>query len=1096
GTMQLPRDAAPMPGEAAPLMATVMPNTAAPLPNVAPPAMPQEGRYTPVSEIARGGMGRVVEATDTVLGRTVAVKEALSLDPETIRRFQRETRITARLEHPSIVPVHDAGIAENGTPFYVMRKVSGKPLEDLVARADRLDKRLALVPHVVAAAQAIAHAHARGIVHRDIKPSNILVGDLGETIVIDWGLAKGIDEAEDERIIQRVIEHDDSLKTRAGVVFGTPGFMAPEQLRGKPVDERCDVYALGATLYHLLARRPPHHHKNASDMMRAAVEGPPRPLAEIVEGVPPELTTIIDKALAHDATVRYQNAGALAEDLQRFLTGQLVASHYYTPRERLLRFLRKYRAAVGVSIAALLTLGLVATVLIVRIVDERDRADEQARKATRLQRVAEEEKDKVVKGSRQLLLANARHLATTDPTRAAALVRPLLSSELWREARDVIAAARANGIAFSLPASPHTLSLELSRDGERALAAGDDGIVRIYDLAKRENRVVADTKGAVMARFADGERKIVLFQGNRLTILDTASHATREVTTSTPIAHLEVAGPIAYWADPASAMWKLDLAGGPPARVDVGEGVRFVSPSPDGRWLALAGAQHLLLIDRSHPSQPPQNLTQGVTKSLNWAGDSGHLVVLIDDEILDVMMEPSPTIFNRITVGARFSVAYSDGRIFSAGPTGVGQVTKDATKIRAPGPEHTLGVYEGRERVVISAKPQGAIVVLSDNGDHTLVCPAQISSVATSARGPWIVAATDEHLLVWDLDAIEPRSIGKQQPSSAKFVTGDQLIATYEDRPAEWLDLDTDKTLQLGDMQGIVAAATAPDGALSVVIDLTRRAWLVAGLGQPQAIEGEISAAVFIDNARLVLAGEGGLRLEDQQHHTKLALVAHGPAARRLVASAEDGGWVAAAFEDGLLWRKHLADGATTQLQLPATPAAHIVMAPDGDVIVGVGGELRAWRSDGKVDVLASGIKPIIAVTLVEPSVALAVTEEFAAYQISLRHETLAPPQPIGHSTSFATALPLAAGLSAIGGVEVYDPLAHWTWPLAIPQKGQAPYSFVDVSPDGRRVLAMTAASLLVWTLDLPPTAEATTKWLDKLTNATADSPTEPLGWR
>ena len=140
--------------------------------------------------------------------------------------------------------------------------------------------------------------------HRDIKPSNILVGELGETMLIDWGLAKALGEPERARAprtLAPVYEDDsDIVKTRAGVVFGTPGFMAPEQLRGKPPDERCDVYALGATLYHLLARRPPHYSKNAADMMRAAVDRPAAPLRELVPGVPPELATIVDKALAFD----------------------------------------------------------------------------------------------------------------------------------------------------------------------------------------------------------------------------------------------------------------------------------------------------------------------------------------------------------------------------------------------------------------------------------------------------------------------------------------------------------------------------------------------------------------------------------------------------------------------------------------------------------------------------------------------------------------------------------------------------------------------------------------------------------------------------
>src|SRR3569623_197212 len=297
--MQLPAGVAPD-SAAAPVMATLLPSTGEQLPGVAPPAMPQDWRYAEGREIARGGMGRVVEATDTVLGRTVALKEALSHDPEALRRFQRETRITARLEHPSIVPVHDAGFSPTGAPFYEMRKIGGRPLEALVGARGRLEERLALVPHI------------------------------------------------------------------------------------------------GAALYHLLARKPPHHNKDPDQMMRIAVNGPPQPLHEIVPGVPAELETIIDKALAHDPAKRYQNAGELAEELQRFLTGRLVAAHHYTAKEKLLRFVRRNRALVTVSAGAALAMIVGGAIAIKRVVDERDRADDQAHVAREQQRIAEAEKQKVI----------------------------------------------------------------------------------------------------------------------------------------------------------------------------------------------------------------------------------------------------------------------------------------------------------------------------------------------------------------------------------------------------------------------------------------------------------------------------------------------------------------------------------------------------------------------------------------------------------------------------------------------------------------------------------------------------------------------------
>jgi hypothetical protein len=165
-------------------------------------------------------------------------------------------------------------------------------------------------------------------------------------------------------------------------------------------------------------------------------------------------------------------------------------------------------------------------------------------------------------------------------------------------------------------------------------------------------------------------------------------------------------------------------------------------------------------------------------------------------------------------------------------------------------------------------------------------------------------------------------------------------------------------------------------------------------------------------------------------------------------------------------------------------------------VLLGIGGEMRAWRTDGKLDVLLGNIKPIKNVSFIAPTTALAITEDATAYQVDTRSHEVAASQIVGRATSHADSGGLVAGLSALGGVDVYDPIARWSWPLVTPQKGQPPFSFVNISPDSRRVLAMTSQTLLVWTLDLPATPEATVKWLDRLTNATAEGPSEPLGWR
>src|SRR5271169_2308250 len=168
-----------------------------------PGPRPSGDRYELGRERARGGLGRVMEAEDRQLRRTVAVKELIHRDAPSEARFVREAFITARLEHPSIVPVYDAATSPEGAPFYVMKLVSGRTLEDLVAACKAAGERLALLPNVIAVADAIAYAHSQGVLHRDIKGSNVIVGEFGETIVIDWGLAKRIDDVDERAVTPR-----------------------------------------------------------------------------------------------------------------------------------------------------------------------------------------------------------------------------------------------------------------------------------------------------------------------------------------------------------------------------------------------------------------------------------------------------------------------------------------------------------------------------------------------------------------------------------------------------------------------------------------------------------------------------------------------------------------------------------------------------------------------------------------------------------------------------------------------------------------------------------------------------------------------------
>jgi len=229
------------------------------------------------AELARGGMGRILRARDRRLGRAVAIKELLVDTPERRARFEREARITARLQHPSIVGILEAGRWPSGEAFYAMKLVSGRALDHVIGERDTLDPRLALVPTVLAAADALAYAHAEDVIHRDLKPANVLVGDYGETVVIDWGLAKDLrDDRDDAPAAGPFRSAAEPGRTVAGSIMGTAGVHAARaSARRREVDARADVYALGATLYHVLAGSAPYSGATTDEVLELVVAGPP-----------------------------------------------------------------------------------------------------------------------------------------------------------------------------------------------------------------------------------------------------------------------------------------------------------------------------------------------------------------------------------------------------------------------------------------------------------------------------------------------------------------------------------------------------------------------------------------------------------------------------------------------------------------------------------------------------------------------------------------------------------------------------------------------------------------------------------------------------
>lgn len=335
---------------------------------------PAQGeQFTIKHLIGQGGAGRVFLATDRMIGREVAVKEVLPAKLGRNRdyhltRFIREAKISGRLEHPGVVPVYELRQKPDGTYFYVMKYVQGRTLfhaimEDSEAATPEaaLGKRLTLLDRLIDVAEAMGYAHAKGVIHRDLKPSNVVLGEFGETVILDWGLAKHLtddDSASGET--SDAVQPDDTADglTRDGAQLGTPSYMAPEQIDPSfgTVNASTDVYTLGVLLFMILTGDKPYPGRGEKVMERILEsECSPSP-REYLGFIPPELSAICEKAMARRQEERFQNAQELANELKAYRDGRLVSVYAYSTRELLRRFVLRNKAAVVASILLLLSI--------------------------------------------------------------------------------------------------------------------------------------------------------------------------------------------------------------------------------------------------------------------------------------------------------------------------------------------------------------------------------------------------------------------------------------------------------------------------------------------------------------------------------------------------------------------------------------------------------------------------------------------------------------------------------------------------------------------------------------------------------------------
>lgn len=348
-------------------------------------------RYRIVRPHARGGLGEVFLAEDDELRRLVALKEIqpqFADDPTSRNRFTFEAEVTGNLEHPGIVPVYGLGTHADGRPFYAMRFIEGSTLRDAATRfheifadaaqATRARRKFAavefrdLLGRFVDICQSVAYAHSRGVAHRDLKPSNVMLGKFGETLVVDWGLAKKLGSAivdDTARIevhsIPGSVAVESDAKTAADSIVGTPGYMAPEQACGdsNAAAVSGDIYSLGAILYFILIGRGPFAERQDPLAILSANASNDFKRPRLVDvWVPRPLEAICLKAMASDPNDRYGSADALASDIERWLADDAVSAHAESAWARTMRGLRR-RPGLASAIAAAVLVGLLSAAL-------------------------------------------------------------------------------------------------------------------------------------------------------------------------------------------------------------------------------------------------------------------------------------------------------------------------------------------------------------------------------------------------------------------------------------------------------------------------------------------------------------------------------------------------------------------------------------------------------------------------------------------------------------------------------------------------------------------------------------------------------------
>lgn len=946
----------------------------------------QPGRYqfhdpaTGVTELGRGGIGRVLSAVDQHIGRQVAVKELLAGTPGSVGfsipledRFLHEARVTGQLEHPSIVPVYELGRRADGRLYYTMRIVRGETLAKAMRSADGPSGRLGLLGHFLDLCQAIAFAHSRHVVHRDIKPENVMIGAFGETVVLDWGLAKSLSEPDDNADFMHSAPitgvGSSGGRTVDGSIVGTPSYMSPEQAAGQidEIDERSDVWGLGAVLYQLLTGRPPFVGTDPMEIARQVREDDVTPILARCPEAPSELAAVAEKALRRDKAQRYVSAESMAKEVDAYLHGRRVSAYEYGSMELARRFVNRNKALTTFALIAVLTL-FIGSVLVFDAwrVSDADRA--LAIKVSAAAQISERSAHANLsqallgKAERALKDGDAGHAAIyaasamvhspatplgpwaeakSSTQRAAALARTREAlNSTWAEA------LRQRRITWerSISADVRLFEMKVSPDGLHALARGSDGYVLVWAVdtgaqllrlrtnplasANRavflgtERVAVVDPVGRAVRifRIADGveETRTPAAQEEIVGVASSANGSTIAIATATSVSVLDVPTMNVRWV-----------------RQTVVDQMRI---SPDGRWLYFERDWRAQVADTQTGSLHEVSDARGVA----FTSDSKRILMTQGHRrhVVELTLETGAKreVFHGSAAGGRIAVD-ADARYVVVG-TGLGWVVWDLSTGRritamlegVNGVQSLAITPDGRRVLSLQSYTSGLMVwrfAPGDARDVVELTGGKPTAVGLGPEGRYLaLGASDGHVEIFDTTS------GRRVATRETHLKAIHRLAVLSRSRVVVRDLAGTQTIV--DMNGtgsvVIDRSSAPISIwIPPVVMPDRRAFLsVDGSGSAQlrsAADGRIlrtlstpstrigATAVSPDGTRLLTGGRSGrIQLWDRQSGAAIRSWDEPRAVTRL-AFSPDGHRVAVGTRAGLDFRP--TDGSSSRVVAP-----------------------------------------------------------------------------------------------------------------------------------------------------------------------------------